>query len=88
MKQIIFTLDPDEYKSEIVSEVTNNIISHLNKLQIPEEMALLTRKEASELLRISMSSLNRRTKNGELKAYYQCNRVFYKKHELLKSLIS
>lgn len=87
MKQIIFTYNPENFKSEIVDEVTKNIVNHLNELKHPNEVSLVTKKEAAKLLKISISTLNRRTKMGELTAYYQCNRVFYKKNELLKSLI-
>jgi len=84
--QIIFdVLTKDELKGII----SNSIQEVIKKSSVKEkkEEELLTRDEASNLLKINLSTLWRWTKDGKLSAYGIGNRVFYKKDELLKSLI-
>jgi predicted site-specific integrase-resolvase len=52
-----------------------------------KEEELLSREETSNLLKINLSTLWRWTKDGKVSAYGIGNRIFYKKDELLKSLI-
>ena len=85
-KQIVFdVLTKDELKGII----SNSIQEVIKKSSVKEkkEEELLTRDEASNLLKINLSTLWRWTKDGKLNAYGIGNRVFYKKDELLKSLI-
>ncbi len=53
--------------------------------KIPDEK-LLSRKEASDLLKISLPTLNNWTKENKLISYGIGGRVYYKKEELLDSL--
>ena len=81
--QIIFdVLTKDELKGII----SNSIQEVIKKSSVKEkkEEELLTRDEASNLLKINLSTLWRWTKDGKLSAYGIGNRVFYKKDELLK----
>ena len=85
-KQIVFdVLTKDELKGII----SNSIQEVIKKGSVKEkkEEELFTRDEASNLLKINLSTLWRWTKDGKLSAYGIGNRVFYKKDELLKSLI-
>ena len=52
----------------------------------PEE--LLTRSETSSLLKVNLSTLWNWTKNGRLKSYGIGNRVYYKRHEVMQSIIN
>jgi len=47
---------------------------------------LLTRKEASEFLKINLSTLHHWTKKSKIKSYGIANRRYYKKSELLECL--
>lgn len=47
---------------------------------------LITRNEASEILRVSLVTLNDWTKKGILPAYKCGNRVYYKRSEVAESL--
>ena len=47
---------------------------------------LLTRKEASEFLKINLSTLHHWTKKSKIQSYGIANRRYYKKNELLESL--
>ena len=76
-------------KDELKGIISNSIQEVINKNSVKEikEDELLSREETSDLLRINLSTLWRWTKDGKLSAYGIGNRVFYKKDELLKSLI-
>jgi predicted DNA-binding transcriptional regulator AlpA len=84
MKQIIFTVDPEEYKKEIVSEIIFQI--NIARNNPNPSTRLLSRKESAKLLKIALSTLWKYTKNGDLKAYYIGNKVFYKENELIAGL--
>lgn len=56
-----------------------------NSIEKPDE--LLTREEVCLLLKISLTSLWNWTKKEKLKAYGIGNRVYYKRGELIESLV-
>ncbi|MDI6046311.1 helix-turn-helix domain-containing protein [Flavobacterium yafengii] len=59
--------------------------NQLNGLPIPE--TLLSKKEVTELLGITINTLSKYTKNGTIPAYGLGSRVMYKRSEVLQSLI-
>lgn len=75
----------EQRQEEVLKKVLSQILQQ-PKSEFPEN---LTRKQACEYLRISLSSLNNYTKEGYLKAYrVGKNRVIYKKSELDQALRS
>lgn len=86
MKQIIFSVDPEIYKKEIVSEVVDQLTNSKNR-QEPLSV-LLTRKETANYLRIALSTLWKLTKSGQIRAVYLGNRVFYKEEDVKMALHS
>ncbi len=76
-------------KDELKVIISNSIQEVINKNSVKEikEEELLSREETSNLLKINLSTLWRWTKDGKLSAYGIGNRVFYKKDEILNSLI-
>ena len=76
-------------KKELEDLITNSLNEAVkNNLPNPSgKEELLTREEASELLKIDLSTLWRWTNKGQVIAYGIGKRVFYKKEELLNSLI-
>lgn len=76
-------------KKELEDLITNSLNEAVkNNLPVPSaKEELLTREEASELLKIDLSTLWRWTNKGQVIAYGIGKRVFYKKDELLNSLI-
>ncbi len=76
-------------KDELKGIISNSIQEVINKNSVKEikEEELLSREETSNLLKINLSTLWRWTKDGKLSAYGIGNRVFYKKDEILNSLI-
>ncbi|MCT3899450.1 helix-turn-helix domain-containing protein [Elizabethkingia anophelis] len=76
-----------------LSDLTNQlqrIETHLLKIntnpQTPDNTELLTRKEVSELLGITLPTVNEWTKKGILKAYRMGTRLKYKKAEIMETL--
>lgn len=61
-------------------------IEKLNALVKNEPETLLSRKEASILLKINFTSLWKHKKSGKLTSYGIGNRIDYKKAEVLKSI--
>ncbi len=47
---------------------------------------LLTRKEAANLLRVTLPTLHHWSKTGIIQAYYLGGRIYYKESELISSL--
>lgn len=84
--QIVFDfLSKDELKDLIETSLTEIIKN--NTLNRPKEKELLTREETCELLKVDPSTLWRWTAKGVITAYAIGSRRFYKKEELLESLI-
>jgi len=73
----------EELANALISFITQT--SEVNNSSTDEE--LLSRTEACKLLSINKTTLWKHTKNGRLKSYGIGNRVYYKKHELLSSII-
>lgn len=76
--------DLEELLRKVVSEQLDEFRKNTST-ENPEE--LLTREEACLLLKISLTSLWNWTKKGKLMAYGIGNRVFYKRGELIQSLV-
>lgn len=55
--------------------------------KVRDQEELLTRDEAASLLKINSSTLWHWTKKGKLPAYGIGNRVYYKRSEILDSLV-
>jgi len=54
--------------------------------EVPKQAKLLTRKELSELLRVSLPTLHIWTKLGLVQSYKIGNRVYYKSTEIDEAL--
>ena len=84
--RIIFDVLSKKELEELITKSLNEAVK--NNLPAPSvKEELLTREEASELLKIDLSTLWRWTNKGQVIAYGIGKRVFYKKEELLNSLI-
>lgn len=84
--KIIFDVLSKKELEELITKSLNEAVK--NTLPAPSvKEELLTREEASELLKIDLSTLWRWTNKGQVIAYGIGKRVFYKKEELLNSLI-
>ena len=75
---------------KIILEKLNSIEKAIEKLNTPtknEDDILLSRVGNCELLKINFSLLWKHTKSGKLTSYGIGNTVYYKKAEVLKSVI-
>ena len=84
--QIIFDVLSKEELKDLVGRSLEEVIKN-NSLTQPTDQELLTREETCELLKVDSSTLWRWTNKGKVKAYGIGNRRFYKKEELISSLI-
>ena len=73
--------------SELKELISETIQEQIGQIQKPlPKTELLTRKEAAEILGISLPTLHYWTKDGKVPAYRIGNRVRYKRDEVLSSL--
>ena len=84
--QIIFDVLSKKELEDLIGKSLEEVIKN-NPQNIPPDQELLTREEACMLLKIDSSTLWRWTNKGKITAYGIGSRRFYKKEELLNSLI-
>ena len=77
-------------KEELEEQLHNfesSLLGKLKKELLPKESEeFLTRKEVSKLLKINVNTVDRWSKNGELKRYGIGDRIFYKRSEVEESI--
>lgn len=76
----------NDFKNEIVKDVTNALKVYAETLQNPDKEKLLTRQETASLLSVSLVTLWDWTKKDIVPAYRIGNKVRYKKQEILLAL--
>ena len=84
--KIILDVLSKEELQDLIGKSLEEVIKN-NKKNIPPDQELLTREEACMLLKVDSSTLWRWTNKGKITAYGIGSRRFYKKEELLNSLI-
>ena len=84
--QIIIDVLSKEELEDLIGKSLEEVIKN-NTLNKTTNQELLTRKEACKLLKIDSSTLWRWSNKGKIIAYGIGSRRFYKKEELLNSLI-
>lgn len=72
---------------EIVSEKTTDLITKINVIDEKTSESLLSIKEAAEFLGVSTATLWRMRKAGNIPEYMIGAQVYFKRSEILKSLI-
>jgi hypothetical protein len=84
---MLHTLAPTDLE-ELITRVVKDQLQEF-KRNVPTENPneLITRAEACTLLKINITTLWNWTKKGNIIAYGIGNRVYYKKGELMQSLI-
>jgi len=84
--KIILDVLSKEELQDLIGKSLEEVIKN-NKKNIPPDQELLTREEACMLLKVDSSTLWRWTNKGSIIAYGIGSKRFYKKEELLNSLI-
>ncbi|RYJ44243.1 DNA binding domain protein, excisionase family [Flavobacterium beibuense] len=85
---LLHQLTPEQLQDMIREAVKAELDDFKNRLADSEPDVLLTRTEASALLKVNITTLWNWTKAGKITAYGIGNRVYYKKQELLSSLVA
>ena len=85
-KQIIFDVLSKKELEDLIGKSLKDAIKN-NPLKYSSDQELLTREEACKLLKVCLSTLWRWTNKGKITAYGIGYKRFYKKEEILKSLI-
>ena len=80
-------VDPESYKQEIIKELREVILEELKNIQPQPEKEYLSREEVAKILKVSLVTLHKWSKEGIINPYKIGNRVLYKKHEIDASLI-
>ena len=84
--QIIFDVLSKEELGDLIGKSLEEVIKN-NSKNITPDQELLTRDEACKLLKVDSSTLWRWTNKGKITAYGIGSRRFYKKEELMNSLV-
>ena len=85
-KQLIFDVLSKKELEDLIVNSLEEVLKN-NPFNCPPDQELLTREEACKLLKVSLTTLWRWTNNGKITAYGIGYKRFYKKEELLESLI-
>lgn len=84
--QIIFDVLSKQELEDLIGKSLKEVFKN-NPFNCPPDQELLTREEACKLLKVDSSTLWRWTNKGKVTAYGIGSKRFYKKDELIKSLI-
>lgn len=85
-KMILTGMTVNEIAEVLLEGIKEFLIQ--TSIEKENEEELLTISETCELLRVNKTTLWKHSKNGRLKKYGIGNRVYYKKNEVLASIIS
>jgi len=78
---------PEQLAEKMFNNIKGLLIDFKNSLPITDPDELMSRAQVCEFLQIDSSTLWKWTKAGKLKSYGISNRRYYKKKEVLESLI-
>ncbi len=81
-------ISPEEFKESILTDVRTELKALAQNFQPITPPEYLTRKEVSEILKVSLVTLSDWNKKGILKPYRLGNLIRYKRKEIENALIS
>ena len=84
---MLHCITPEELKQIIKEVIKDELLEVRKQLQEKDSDVLMSRQETCEFLKISITTLWQWTKKGKIESYGIGNRVYYKKEDLLKSLV-
>jgi hypothetical protein len=84
---LLHCISPDELKQIIKEVIREELVEVRKQLEEKDSEVLLSRKETCDLLKIDSSTLWSWTNKGIINCYGIQNRRYYKKEDVLKSLI-
>jgi DNA invertase Pin-like site-specific DNA recombinase len=80
-------MTPEELRQIIKEVIKEELLEVRKQLEENDSEGLLSRKETCEFLKISLTTLWHWTNKGKIDSYGIGNRVYYKKVDLLNSLV-
>ena len=84
---MVHNLDVHQLKEIIISTLKDQLNDVFKSLKREQDETLLTREETYRLLKIDSTTLWYWTRDGKLKSYAIGSKRYYKKSEVLESLI-
>ena len=84
---LLHLISPDELKLIIKEVIREELVEVRKKLEEKDSDVLLSRQETCDFLKIDSSTLWSWTKKGKIDCYGIANRRYYKKEDILKSLV-
>ena len=84
---LLHCISPEEFKAIVKDVIREELIDVRKQLEEKDSEVLLTRQETCEFLKIDSSTLWSWTKKGKIPCYGIANRRYYKKEDLLNSLV-
>lgn len=88
MKQLqMVQITPEELKELILDGVKEELKSFKKHFQPKEPAEYMTRVDVAELLKINLSTVHNWTKKGTITSYQIGGRVYYKRQEIVDSII-
>lgn len=80
-------ITPSELQEGILRHIEFKLKEIINSLDTNQKVRLLTREQTADMLSITLSTLWAWTKKGILKSYRIGNKIMYKQHEVLQSIV-
>lgn len=84
---LLHCISPSELKQIIKEIIREELVEVRKKLEEKDSDVLLSRQETCDFLKIDSSTLWSWTKKGKIDCYGIANRRYYKKEDLLNSLV-
>jgi len=84
---LLHCISPDEFKQIIREVIREELLEVRKKLEEKDSEILLSRQETIDFLKIDSSTLWSWTTKGKIDCYGIGNRRYYKKEDLLNSLV-
>jgi hypothetical protein len=84
---LLHLISPNELKLIIKEVIREELVEIRKKLEEKDSDVLLSRQETCDFLKIDSSTLWSWTKKGKIDCYGIGNRRYYKKEDLLNSLV-
>lgn len=81
----LINVDPEAFKKELIETLLEQIASS-QVINQETKTEYLTRKEAAQLLNISLPTLSEHVKSGLIPCYRIKTRILFKAHEIESSL--
>ena len=84
---LLHCISPEELRQIIKEVIREELLEVGKQLEEKDSEVLMSRQETFEFLKINTSTLWRWTKNGKIDSYGIGNRRYYKKADVLNSLV-